>query len=90
MPFFSPIPWEVDRFYTQAAAREQNITLDRFPVGTGAFTLAVNQPNYRMVLRHNANFHEEFYPEEGTPEDDSDSWLITASACRFCRKRCTC
>ena len=70
MPFFSPIPWEVDRFYTQAAAREQNITLDRFPVGTGAFTLAVNQPNYRMVLRRNANFHEEFYPQEGTAEDE--------------------
>ena len=70
MPFFSPIPWEVDRFYTQAAAREQNITLDRFPVGTGPFTLAVNQPNYRMVLRRNANFHEEFYPDEGTAEDE--------------------
>ena len=70
MPFFSPIPWEVDRFYTQAAAREQNITLDRFPVGTGAFTLAVNQPNYRMVLHRNANFHEEFYPNEGTAEDE--------------------
>ncbi|MSQ47291.1 MAG: peptide ABC transporter substrate-binding protein [Deltaproteobacteria bacterium] len=70
MPFFSPIPWEVDRFYTQAAAREQNITLDRFPVGTGPFTLAVNQPNYRMVLRRNTNFHEEFYPEEGAADDE--------------------
>jgi ABC-type transport system substrate-binding protein len=76
MPFFSPIPWEVDRFYTQAAAREQNITLDRFPVGTGAFTLAVNQPNYRMVLRRNVNFHEEVYPEEGTPEDEKLGLLV--------------
>src|SRR5581483_1994518 len=48
MSFFAPVPWEVDRFYTQAAAHEQNITLDRFPVGTGPFTLAVNQPNFRM------------------------------------------
>ncbi|MBI3303551.1 MAG: ABC transporter substrate-binding protein [Deltaproteobacteria bacterium] len=71
MPFFSPIPWEVDRFYTQSAAIEQNITLNRFPVGTGAFTLAVNQPNYRMVLRRNPNFHLETYPEEGTPEDEA-------------------
>jgi len=70
MPFFAPVPWEVDRFYTQAAAVEQNITLDRFPVGTGAFTLAVNQPNYRMVLRRNPNFHEERYPTEGSPEDE--------------------
>jgi ABC-type transport system substrate-binding protein len=71
MPFFAPVPWEVDRFYTQSAAIEQNITLDRFPVGTGAFTLAVNQPNYRMVLRRNPNFHEEWYPAEGAPEDEA-------------------
>jgi oligopeptide transport system substrate-binding protein len=70
MPFFTPIPWEVDRFYSQAAAREQNMTLDRFPVGTGPFTLAVNQPNYRMVLRRNANFHKEFYPDEGAADDE--------------------
>ncbi|MGE0684325.1 MAG: ABC transporter substrate-binding protein [Candidatus Binatia bacterium] len=70
MPFFAPVPWEVDRFYTQAAAVEQNITLDRFPVGTGAFTLAVNQPNYRMTLRRNPNFHRETYPREGAPEDE--------------------
>ena len=69
MPFFAPMPWEADRFYTQAAAVAQNITLDRFPVGTGAFTLAVNQPNYRMVLRRNANFHDERYPTAGEPED---------------------
>ena len=41
MPFFAPMPWEAERFYTQSAAVEQNITLNRFPVGTGAYTLAV-------------------------------------------------
>jgi ABC-type transport system substrate-binding protein len=71
MPFFSPVPWEVDRFYTQAAAAAQNITLDRFPVGTGPFTLAMHQPNYRMVLQRNANFHRETYPVEGEPEDNA-------------------
>jgi ABC-type transport system substrate-binding protein len=71
MSFFAPIPWEADRFYTQSAAVEQNIILDRFPVGTGPFTLAVNQPNYRMVLRRNPNFHEEQYPEQGAAEDDA-------------------
>ena len=69
MPFFAPVPWEADRFYTQSAAVEQNITLDRFPVGTGPFTLAVNQPNYRMVLSRNPNFSGELYPDEGTPKD---------------------
>ncbi len=71
MSFFSPIPWEADRFYSQAAAVAQNITLNRFPVGTGPFTLVVNQPNYHMVLRRNPNFHEETYPTEGTPEDET-------------------
>lgn len=75
MPFFAPVPWEVDRFYTQAAAIEQNITLNRFPVGTGAYTLAVNQPNYRMVLRRNPNFHEERYPTSGEPEDEAAGLL---------------
>jgi ABC-type transport system substrate-binding protein len=71
MPFFAPLPWEVDRFYTQAAAAAQNITLDRFPVGTGPFTLALNQPNYRMVLRRNTNFRHQTYPTEGAPEDEA-------------------
>lgn len=71
MSFFAPVPWEVDRFYTQAAAREQNITIDRFPVGTGPFTLAVNQPNFRMVLRRNPNFRGETYPHEGEPADEA-------------------
>jgi len=75
MSFFAPVPWEVDRFYTQAAAREQNVTLDRFPVGTGPFTLAVNQPNFRMVLRRNPNFRGETYPDEGEPTDEARGLL---------------
>jgi len=75
MPFFSPIPWEVDRFYTQSAAAEQNITLDRFPVGSGPFVLAVNQPNYRMVLRRNPNYHPDTYPAEGSPGDEEKGLL---------------
>jgi oligopeptide transport system substrate-binding protein len=75
MPFFAPVPWEVDRFYTQSAAVQQNITIDRFPVGTGPFTLAVNQSNYHMVLRRNPNFHVEAYPTEGTAEDEAHGLL---------------
>ncbi len=71
MSFFAPVPWEVDRFYTQTAAHAQNITFDRFPVGTGPFTLAVNQPNFRMVLRRNPNFRGETYPDEGEPADEA-------------------
>lgn len=75
MPFFAPMPWEADRFYTQRAAVEQNIILDRFPVGTGPFTLAMNRPNYRMVLRRNRHFHRETYPQSGTLEDQTSGLL---------------
>ncbi|MCC7017904.1 MAG: hypothetical protein IT564_11945, partial [Rhodospirillales bacterium] len=30
MPFFAPMPWEADRFFSQAAASKQNLTLNRF------------------------------------------------------------
>lgn len=75
MPFFSPIPWEADRFYTQSAMVEQNVTLDRFPIGTGPYMLAVSQPNYRLVMRRNPNFHAETYPSEGNPEDEKEGLL---------------
>lgn len=75
MPFFAPMPWEADRFYTQSAAIEQNITINRFPVGTGAYTLAVNQSNYRMILRRNPNFHHETYPDAGDPQDEAEGLL---------------
>ncbi len=75
MPFFAPMAWEADRFYSQSAALEQNMTLNRFPVGTGAYSLAVNQSNYRMVLRRNPNFHHETYPTQGTPEDEAQGLL---------------
>ena len=78
MTFFAPVPWEADRFYTQPAARAQNITLDRFPVGTGPYTLAVNRPNYRIVLRRNPNYREDFYPREGNPEDAAAGLLQDA------------
>ncbi|MCY3019953.1 MAG: ABC transporter substrate-binding protein [Planctomycetota bacterium] len=75
MTFFAPVPWEADRFYTQSAAGEQNITLERFPVGSGPFVLAVNRPNYRMVMRRNPNYHLETYPAEGAPGDEEKGLL---------------
>ncbi len=69
MPFFSPMPVEADLFYKQAAMMKRNITLDRFPVGTGPYRMDVFRPNMEMALAKNENFHEEFYPSEGEPED---------------------
>ena len=40
-----------------------------YPVGTGPYMLTENNPNRRMVLERNPNFHGETYPCEGTPGD---------------------
>src|SRR5690606_4689159 len=39
MPFFAPIPWEADRFFSQPGLADKNITLDWYPVGTGPYML---------------------------------------------------
>ena len=69
MPFFAPIPWEAEQFYAQPGLIDKNITIDWYPVGTGPFYMTENDPNRRMVLSKNPNFHGEFYPTEGDPGD---------------------
>jgi len=69
MPFFAPMPWEADVFYSQQALIDKNISLDWQPIGTGAFMLQENNPNLRMVMVKNPNFHRELYPSEGEPTD---------------------
>lgn len=71
MYFFSPMPWEADRFYSQPGMSDQNITLDWYPIGTGPFMLTENNPNRRMVLTRNPNFRGESYPAEGEAGDAS-------------------
>ena len=69
MPFFAPMPWEADQFYSRPGMSERNITLDWYPIGTGPFMLVENNPNRRMVLARNPNFRGEPYPSEGVPGD---------------------
>jgi len=69
MPFFSPMPWEADRFFQQAGMAERNLTLDWWPIGTGPYMLTENNPNARMVLERNPHFHGEAYPSAGAPGD---------------------
>ncbi len=69
MPFFAPVPREADRFYAQPGMAAKNLTLDWWPVGTGPFMLSENDPNRRMVLSRNPNFHGQTYPCEGEPGD---------------------
>ncbi len=69
MPFFAPLPPEADRFFSQPGMTARNLTLDWYPVGTGAYMLAENNPNRRMVLERNPNYHAELYPDAGEAED---------------------
>ena len=78
MPFFAPMPWEADVFYEQPGLADKNITLDWYPIGTGPYLLAENNPNRRMILLKNPNFHVETYPTEGESEDEQKGLLVDA------------
>ena len=78
MPFFSPMPWEADVFYSHADRVERNITLDVYPVGTGAFMLVENNPNAVMRLARNPAFRGESYPDSGEPGDAGAGLLGSA------------
>ena len=69
MPFFSPIPWEAEKFFHQPGMELKNFTLDWWPVGTGPYMLTDNDPNARMVLARNPNYRGMPYPSEGEPAD---------------------
>ena len=78
MPFFSPVPWEADLFYAQPGMREHNLSLDWYPVGTGPYLMRENNPNRRIVLVRNPNFHGENYPATGAPGDRETGLLKDA------------
>lgn len=78
MPFFSPIPWEVDKFYSQWGMKEQNLTFDWYPVGTGAFMLTENNPNRRMVLAKNPHFRVSYFPDSLDAEDKAKGYTQNA------------
>ncbi len=78
MPFFAPVPHEVDRFYAQPGLASRNITLDWYPVGAGPYMLTVNNPNREMVLERNPNFFGETYPTEGEEGDAARGLLADA------------
>jgi len=78
MPFFAPMPWEADLFYQQVGLKKKNISLDWYPVGTGPYYLTENNPNRRMVLTKNPNFHGELYPSQGEKGDQASGLLQDA------------
>lgn len=78
MPFFSPIPWEADAFYSQPGMDEHNIGFDWYPIGTGPYFLAKNNPNSQIILSRNPNFHGERYPTQGEASDKENGLLDLA------------
>ena len=78
MPFFAPMPWEAEAFYAQPGLEKRNISLNWYPLGSGPFMLEENNPNLRMVLSANPNFHGETYPAEGEPGDREQGLLEDA------------
>lgn len=69
MPFFGPVPPEVDRFFSQPGMVSRNLTLDSWPMGTGPYMLVENDPNARMALAKNPYYRHDAYPCEGGPDD---------------------
>ena len=81
MPFFSPMPKEAIDFYSQPAVEARNITIDRFPVGTGAYRMESLLAHKEIVLVKNENFRIERYPSSGEPGDREaglldDAWEV--------------
>lgn len=75
MTFFSPIPWEAEKFYAQPGMAEKNLTLNYWPVGTGPYMLTEFIENRRHVIERNPNFRGESYPCEGEPGDAEKGYL---------------
>jgi len=78
MPFFSPVPWEADAFYSQPGLKQKNISFDWYPVGTGPYQLTENNPNSRMVLSRNQNFRGEKFPATSNIKDLDPNVLADA------------
>jgi len=78
MPFFAPMPEEAVRFYAQPGLKEKNISLDWYPVGTGAYMLTKNNPNREMVMEKNPNYRDVYYPSVGATGDTEASFLSDA------------
>ncbi len=78
MPFFAPVPWEADLFYSQPDMEEDNLTFDWHPVGTGPYMLTENNPNLQMIMSRNPHFHGETYPTKGSGADKEAGYLELA------------
>jgi ABC-type transport system substrate-binding protein len=75
MTFTAPIPWEADAFYAQPGFAERGISLDQWPVGTGAYMVTEFRKDSNITMVRNPNYHGELYPCEGMPQDKARGLL---------------
>lgn len=78
MHFFGPMAQEAIDFFRQPAMIRKHFSITRCPVGTGAYYLETYRPNEWIEFRANPNYHEDFYPSEGMPEDEESGLLADA------------
>jgi hypothetical protein len=69
LTFAAPVPWEADAFYAQPGMREQGLSQDRWPVGSGPYYMAEFVSDRRHEMRRNPLFRGETYPCDGAPGD---------------------
>lgn len=77
--FFAPMPWEADAFYRQEPLVSRDVTLDRYPVGSGPYRLAEYRSNRRMVLERNDDYMQERYPQ-GAAQGADEGLLADAGS----------
>ncbi len=76
MTFFSPVPWEAEKFYSQKGMAKNNLSLNYWPVGTGPYQLVESIENRRHVLGRNPLYRKtELYPCEGEEGDKEKGYL---------------
>ncbi|NLF61555.1 MAG: ABC transporter substrate-binding protein [Lentisphaerae bacterium] len=78
MHFFAPIPWEALVFYQEPAVIDARLSFQNWPIGTGAYRMAVCRPEDRIILERNHDFRFDPYPSQGSPEDTAAGLLADA------------
>ena len=80
MAFFAPVPWEAEKFYSQRGLRENNFTLNTWPVGTGPFMMSVFEENRRHEMVKNPLFRFVPYPAKGSRATRKKAILMPAAS----------
>jgi ABC-type transport system substrate-binding protein len=78
MHFFCPTPQESIDFYELPAIKQKQFSINNAPVGSGAFYINRYRPHEKVELVANPNYHDDFYPSDGMPEDRGQGLLKDA------------